>query len=115
MKIQRSPVGSNESNGAAERVVRTITQLTLTSALDFATRTGYTLGKKDRLLKWATRHASWLYIKFAMKTGSNMTPFQILSGLQYQGKVTDFGATVLALQPTTDTRKKLGEKWRSGI
>ncbi len=51
VKIQRSPVGSSESSGAAERVVRTITQLTLTSALDFATRTGCTLGKKDRMLK----------------------------------------------------------------
>ena len=50
-----------------------------------------------------------------MKTGSNMTPFQILSGLQYQGKVTHFGATVLALQPTKDKRKKLDEKWHYGI
>ncbi len=43
-----------------------------------------------------------------------MTPFKILSVLQYQGK-RHFGATVLALQPTKEKRKKLDEKWHYGI
>ena len=111
IKTQRSPLGSSASNGAAERVVRTVAQHTLTSILDFTGRTGFAIGKKDRLLKWATRHATWIYKRFVVKTGSNMTPFQILSGVQYAGKMTQFGSTVLALGPTKDKRKKLDEKW----
>ncbi len=47
--------------------------------------------------------------------GSNMTPFKIRSEVQYTGKATHFGATVLALQPTKDKRNKLDEKWRYEI
>ncbi len=74
IKFQKSPVGSSASNGAAERSARTITQFTLTSALDCEARTGCQEGNKDRSLKWATRHASWLYNRLSVKTGSNATP-----------------------------------------
>jgi hypothetical protein len=88
------------------------TQLTLTSTLNFETRTGCQMSEKDRLLKWTTRHASWLYNHCSVETGSSVTPLQILSGVQYTDKVTHFGATVLALQPTKDKQKNLDDQWR---
>ena len=90
LTMQKSPVGSSQSNGRAERAVRTIGGLT--RAVLFETM-------DHPLLTWGVRRAGWLHDRYHVRQDSHFTANHARRGKPYDGQITKFGASVLYMMP----------------
>ena len=117
LTMQKSPVGSSQSNGRAERAVRTIGGLTRAVLFEMQKTTGHRVTVDDPLLIWGVRHASWLYERYHVRQDSHLTAYHARCGKPYDGQITKFGASVLymMLVKKSDKPKRLEHHWSYGV
>ena len=117
LTMQKSPVGSNQSNGRAERAVRNIGGLTRAVLFEMQKSTGHRVTVDDPLLIWGVRHAGWLYERYHVRQDSHLTAYHARCGKPYDGQITKFGASVLHMMPVkkSDKPKRLEHHWSYGV
>lgn len=60
--------------------------------------TGLRIKSDSPLTPWLARHAGWVYTRFATQ-GDGRTPYKLLFGRFYGGKIAEIGETVMAEIP----------------
>ena len=117
LTMQKSPVGSSQSNGRAERAVRTIGGLTRAVLFEMQKTTGHQITVDDPLLTWRVRHAGWLHDRHHVRQDSHFTAYHARRGKPYDGQITKFGASVLYVMPAkkSDKPKRLEHHWSYGV
>ena len=117
LTMQKSPVGSSQSNGRAERAARTIGGLTRAVLFEMQKTTGHQITVDDPLLTWRVRHAGWLHDRYHVRQDSHLTAYHARRGKPYDGQITKFGASVLYMMPAkkSDKPKRLEHHWSYGV
>lgn len=72
------------------------------------------LGADHALLPWSYIHAAWTLNRFATHSATKMTPFELVFGRRYSGKVACFGEVVMALR-RRGVNCKQGLQWVPGV
>ena len=117
LTLQKSPVGRSQSNGRAERAVRTIGGLTLAVLFEIQKTTGHRGTVDDPLLLWRVRHAGRFNDRYHVRQDSHLTAYHARCGKPYDGQITKFGASVLYMMPVkkSDKPKRLEHHWSYGV
>ena len=109
--VQLAPAGSHASNGQAETAVSTIRRNAMTLKCFLEARIGARLSGKHPLFAWLLRHAAFLYNRFST-TSRGITPFEVLHGRRYRGRLLVFGESCIFHKAT---KYKGDLQWRKGI
>ena len=96
----------------AERAIQTVRAQQKTLSAHVRERAQVALPDDHPIHGWAARHAAWLLCRFQMHSTTKSTPFQLLFGRPYKGKICSFGSTVYCLDPKVT---KYQQAWRKGI
>ena len=96
----------------AERAIQTVRSQQKTLSAHVAEHAQVALPNDHPLHGWAARHAAWLLCRFQMHSTTKSTPYQLLFGRPYRGKVCAFGSMVYCLDPKIT---KYHQAWRKGI
>eukprot|EP00434_Breviolum_minutum_P041002 symbB.v1.2.036458.t1/scaffold5151.1/size30365/2 len=111
--VEEAPVGSHQSNGAAEKTVHLVRQL----ANCFMQQLEANGGAEQPVFKslhpvtaCSLVHAAWIRNRFVVQAGQ--TAFERAFDRLYNGRICCFGEVVLAIVKTT---KKGAPSWRKGI
>ncbi|CAE7197817.1 unnamed protein product, partial [Symbiodinium sp. CCMP2592] len=94
--VQQSAEESHQSNGGAEVAVQTLRQQCNTLFSMYEAETKLQVATAHALHPWCLRHSSWILNRFVLRPGG-LTPFEIIHGRPYKGKVLPFGETVMGL------------------
>ena len=111
--VERVPVGSHASNGAAETTVNVIRQLSNTFMQQLEHETGAdtpVFSALHPLVAWSLVHASWIHNRFVVNQGQ--TSYERSFDRPYTGKVCVFAEVVMAY---VKTDKKGAPRWRKGV
>ena len=96
----------------AERAIQTVRSQQKTLSAHVAERAQIELPQDHPLHGWAARHAAWLLCRFQMHSTTKSTPYQLLFGRPYRGKICSFGSMFYCLDPKITKYK---QAWRKGI
>jgi len=89
-----SPVGSHQSNGAAEVAVQLIEGMARTSVLVVEEKYKCKVTVRSPILPWIVRHASYVYNRFQTKKNGR-TPYEVLTMQKFKSPLLEFGEVVL--------------------
>jgi len=103
--LQASPVGSHQSNGAAERAISTIRGLARVYLEALSNKTGLAIGAGSEWWPWALRHAAWVYNRFHVRRDLGCTPYAKVRHKAYGQPVLGFAEQVLARRPGAHLNK----------
>ena len=111
--VETTPVGSHQSNGAAEKTVHLVRQLANCFMQQLEKN-----GGADRpvfkslhpMTAWSLVHAAWVRNHFVVQEGQ--TAFERAFDRLYNGKNCAFGEVILGFDKTT---KKGAPSWRNGV
>ena len=111
--VELAPVGSHQSNGAAEKTVHLVRQLANCFMQQLETNGGAAAPVFKSLhpvTAWSLVHAAWIRNRFVVQEGQ--TAFERAFDRVYNGRICSFGEVVLAFVKTT---KKGAPSWRKGV
>ena len=111
--VETAPVGSHQSNGAAEKTVHLIRQLAncyMQQLEHNGGASGPVFKSLHPVVAWSLIHAAWVRNHFAVQGGQ--TPFERAFDRSYNGRVCAFGEVVLGYVRSS---KKGLANWRKGI
>ena len=111
--VELAPVGSHQSNGAAEKTVHLVRQLANCFMQQLETNEGAAAPVFKSLhpvTAWSLVHAAWIRNRFVVQEGQ--TAFERAFDRVYNGRICSFGEVVLAFVKTT---KKGAPSWRKGV
>ena len=109
-KIEVAPPDSQLHHGLkAERFITIVRSMEKCLLASIEEKTGWKVTSNHPLFYWAFRHGAFLYSRFHVLC-CGQTPFKLLHGRAYAGKLCPFGATVFAqILPKTNAK---AEPWR---
>ena len=111
--VEVAPVGSHQSNGAAEKTVYLVRQLANCFMQQLATNGGATepvFKSLHPMTAWSLVHSAWIRNRFVVQEGQ--TAFERAFDGVCNGRICSFGEVVLAFVKTS---KKGAPSWRKGI
>ena len=110
---ERTHPGESQSNGTAERAVRSIMDMvrTLKHALESRLRARITCSHP--LIRWLVGHAAWVLNMYSLGADGH-TPYGRLHGVEANERVAEFGERVSYVVPRK-MRAKLDAFWRHGV
>ena len=111
--VEVAPVGSHQSNGAAEKTVHLVRQLANCFMQQLETNGGATnpvFKSLHPVTAWSLVHAAWIRNRFVVQEGQ--TAFERAFDRVYNGRICSFGEVVLAFVKTS---KKGAPSWRKGV
>ena len=111
--VEVAPVGSHQSNGAAEKTVHLVRQLANCFMQQLETNGGATnpvFKSLHPVIAWSLVHAAWIRNRFVVQEGQ--TAFERAFDRVYNGRICSFGEVVLAFVKTS---KKGAPSWRKGV
>ena len=114
-KTEREPVPPDPSTHQAlpaERYVHTIRQLGNCLLRAIELKCGYQVKSFHPVFTWAYRHAGWLYTRYHVLS-SGQTPYELVHGHSYVGKIAPFGCSVFA--QCLPKLKAKGATWIKGV
>ena len=113
---EHSPAGESQSNGAAERAVRTLVGLVRTLLLALQARMGETIDPACPIMWWLVEHAATLFRRYSIGSDGR-TSYERSKGRRCNRKVFEFGETVM-WHLLTDSRHELhpmAPKFEKGV
>ena len=108
---EQSPEGEHASNGGAEQAVNNCRLQANVILAAYERDSGCKVSTMHPLHAWGTRHASWLLNRYGLKA-SGTTAFEDATGHPYDGKVVQFGQSVLCF---CKGKVKGAPKWLQGM
>ena len=112
--VTHSRPGDKGCTAQVERVIQTLRRQSSTLVQMASDKCGLQLPGDHALWSWSFVRAAWNLNRFANHTTTKMSPFELVYGRRYSGKVAAFGELVLVLHrrgPNT----KIGPQWTPGI
>ena len=106
----KNPAAYSHGNSLCENSIQRIRDLAGTLMHRVQDRLSTELSTDNGLWSWAMRHAAWLLNRFAVVHGC--TPFELVYGKVYQGRMTEFGEPAFSY---THTAHKGNPKWQRVI
>ena len=103
--VQVSPVGSHQSNGAAEKAVQQLRGMARVYLEHIKDKTGVLFGATSNWWAWALRHAAWAYNRFHVRSDTRATPYAKIRLRNYSQPVLPLGELVLARRPRAHLQK----------
>ena len=94
--VTQAPEDSHQSNGGAEVTVKTVRQQCNTLLAQYEAETKLEVGTFHALHAWCLRHAAWILNRYVLRPGG-LTPYEIVHGRPYKGKILPFGECVMGL------------------
>ena len=114
--LRTSPDYSHQSNGGAEREVRTIGELTRTLLSSVRARFGCEMRASSRLVPWAIRHAAFLQARFhVMANRGKDTAYYIVTGKTFNEPIVQFAEIVHYRLLTGGNNAKLVPRFEKGV
>ena len=113
INLRQSPLESSQSNGGAERAVRTVKDMTRTLIEHVRVRCGVYVSTTHTLHSWAVRHAAWLVTRFQPHGGGKETSWFRLRGRPYSSPVYEFAEAVMVRFPGATSRAR--SRWAKGV
>ena len=92
--LVNSQLYDHETNGAVERMIQSIRNGSTVLLEQVRNRTGETIGVSHPLFAWSFVHASFVQNHYSVQAGT--TAFERCFGIQYYGRLCNFGESVLA-------------------
>ena len=113
VRVRTTNGHSSNSNGMAERAIRTVKGLVRTFVHDIQERLQegvaptWKISVQDGILDYIVRHVVWLYNSFHIPRGIQKTPYERHTGRKYEKKAFRFLQPVQALNDRLDARKAI--------
>ena len=92
--LEHSPVTDSQSNGGAERGVRSMEEMVRTYKFDLESRLRTKISINHPILEWVVEHVADMLCK-AMVGVDGKTPYQRLKGRKFSGEILPFASPVL--------------------
>jgi len=115
LEIEESPRKSSKSLGGVERGHQTVQGFVRTFRASVMRR--YKLKRfntRNKLLPWVIKHAVFVANHFQKRKKTGFTVYRDRTGRDYEGKMYEFGETVLWRLPGPN-KEKLSTRWSNGI
>ena len=91
--LENSPVGESQSNGVAERAVKTVTTQVRIMRLALQARTGVSFSSLHPVTVWMVNHAADIINKFRVGHDGK-TSYERVKGKPYKREIVEFGEKV---------------------
>ena len=108
-----TPPGESQSNGLAERSVRTVEEQTRTFLADLEARIQVPIHSDHPILGWIVEHATYVLNKYLLGKDGH-TALGRPQGKETSERICEFGERVLWFVPKA-VRSKLDQRWRCGV
>ena len=112
--IESSPVGDSQSNGLAERGVRTLEELMRVHKMDLEQRIGTTLAMDHVVFEWMVEFVANSYNQNQVGHDGK-TPYQRVRGKRYLGETFRFGEPVMFRASGKVQGGCMQPRWYSGL
>ena len=112
--VTHSRPGDKGRTAQVERVIQTLRRQSSTLVQMASDRCSLQLPGDHAIWPWSFVHAAWTLNRFVNHTTTQMSPFELVYGRRYSGKVACFGEMVLVLH-RRGLNTKLGPQWVPGI
>ena len=96
-----------------ERHIQNLRRQSLTMIEMVEDRIGEKIPEDHALRAWAIHHATWLFNRYHLHSGTQSTAFQLVYGRPYQGQILPFGEYVFGLAKPGGVKNR--SLWTGGI
>ena len=110
---EKTHPGELQSNGKAERAVRSIMDMVRTLKAALEARLQVRIPCSHPLIRWLVGHAAWILNVFVLGPDGR-TAYGRLHGVEARERVAEFGERVLFYTPKK-SRAKLDAIWKHGV
>ena len=110
--INNPKIKDHAGNGYVEGAIHRIRQTASVLLCSAEEHLGMKISPEHPLMSWSFVHASFLLNRFV--TYGNQTPFELVTGREYSGKVCEFGEPILAYTYAAPMPKG-GARWEDAI
>ena len=108
--FEHSPVAEHQSNGVAERAVKTVQGQARTMKLAPEARISEKVMETSDIIPWLIRHAAML-INIGQRGDDGRTAWERVKGRKLNRDVPEFGERVMYLKPSSLGKDKLDSRW----
>ena len=112
--LEHSPVGDSQSNGLAERAVRSLEEMTRVYKLDLEGRVGQRIQPDDPIFEWLVEYAADMVTKCQVGH-DGQTAYKRLKGKTYNAELLKFGAVVNFKLQAKVQGGIMTERWMPGV
>ena len=109
---EASAVGESQSNGKAENAVQRLEDLVRTYKSALESHTRIRIPARHPITRWMVEHAASIHNRYVLNEDGS-TPYEVLHGQRYRGKVAEFGEQCFYFVPKK-LRSKLNLRFRVG-
>ena len=112
--VTHSKPGEKGRTSQVERVIQTLRKQASTLIHMACEKCQLHLPGDHALWPWSFIHGAWLLNRYHNHTTTKMSPFELVNGRRYSGKVASFGEVVLVLH-RKGSNTKAGPQWVPGV
>ena len=113
ISFEHSPVAEHQSNGVAERAVKTVQGQVRTLKLALEARISEKVAETSDVVPWMIRHAAML-LNIGQRGDDGRTAWERVKGRRFNREVPEFGERVMYLKPDSLGKDKLDSRWETG-
>ena len=111
--VTHSKPGDHGRTAQVERAVQTLRRQASTLVEMAEKRCLIKLPSDHAVVEWSYLHAAWILNRFATHSTTKVTPFELVNGRRYAGKLVCFGEVVMVLHRRVGCKQ--GPQWRPGV
>ena len=111
--VTHSKPGDHGRTAQAERAIQTLRRQASTLIEMAEQKCQLKLPGDHALIEWSYLHGAWILNRFSVHSTTKMTPFELVHGRRYAGKVVCFGEVVMVLYRKVGCKQ--GPQWFPGV
>lgn len=112
--LEHSPVGDSQSNGAAERAVRSLEEMMRTYLIDLERRANFKVPINHPLMEWLVEHSADMLNKCSHGSDGR-SPYQRIKGRAFHGELAPFGSAIMFRVVGKVKGGELTDRWLPGV
>ena len=110
--IENAKVLDHGGNAWAEKAIDRVRGMAGVLLQQLSSNIGHEVPANHPLFSWSFQHAAWILDRFITKAGT--TPYELIRGHAYRGKLCQYAEPVMGY--VADTTKRKGDaRWRPGV
>ena len=113
ISVEHSPVAEHQSNGVAERAVKTVQGQVRTLKLAAEARISEKNCETSDIIPWMVRHAAML-VNIGQRGEDGRSAWERVKGRRFNREIPEFGERVMYLKPASVGKDKLDSRWEVG-
>ena len=113
ISFEHSPVAEHQSNGVAERAVKSVQGQVRTLKLALEARISEKVAETSDVVPWMIRHAAML-LNIGQRGDDGRTAWERVKGRRFNREIPEFGERVMYLKPDSLGKDKLDSRWETG-